>query len=864
MTSVDELCDGTVVADGKYTVLCRVGAGGTATVYRATGRDGRAVALKVLLADKAKYPVEVQRLRNEMSIGKALSDIHGVTGPLEFGLLPELGDRPYLVFEYLLGEELDYMLMGGRGLPHLQAVRIVRDVADILVQIHERGVVHRDIKPSNLMVQKSEDGIERVTVLDFGYACSKGTGAVPATARLTQVTERVGTKHYMAPEQVLGAPPSESWDVYALAITLYEAVVGTCPLVELSGKESMHRRCMPGAPSISIAGVIPGIPRALEEVVDRGLEFRVEDRIPSAAAFRDELDALLLVLACDPPKTSPRLPISALAVSRPSMPGVGQTVGAGRYDILHELGTGGTATVFAARDTQLGCTVALKLLIERYKGRPERECIMFDEAKALLKIGEHPHVVGLLDHGVLEDCSDWPFIALELVKGPSLHELARFERVHPRRVASIAMQLADALRESHRRGAIHRDVTATNVLIDQDADNRVVLIDFSHSVDAMAPKLPLGHPDRRTQEGAVPGTEQAMSPEQARAEPATFAMDVYAFGILLFELLTGGQAFPGGFGDCGRAIFIDTQAREGYDEPRIDRDEFSDIPGGLVDLVHDCVRNDPLQRPSMTDVMTRLESILSGMAIPSPVRMTEFACPVFSDAESDVPVSKGAPASTPHVYASKWGWVLGLTVMSALAVAAVFLFGDLNSGFAPAPVEDASASQLSSSSLSGSHLAAAKTTDLGGTHSVPVVKPGFPSAVVPPLPVRAPEKHPVEALKPVSPVVRPKHYSGRKKAKVAPPPSKVKVAPLDPVRCVALRGKAVRAYKEGDWRAVVSATKSTACWSDHGKQERVQLRITALWNLKLYEECARMDSRARRSKEKKLVSMCRERFEKSL
>src|SRR5690606_25446655 len=113
---------------------------------------------------------------------------------------------------------------------------------------------------------------------------------------LPTVHEVPGTKHYMAPEQVLGAKPDPRCDVYALGVTMVEVLSGFLPLNELSPADAARRKCDPNLPSLSIAGSVPGLPQELERVIDATLEREPERRTPSAAMLAEQLDDVLEVL----------------------------------------------------------------------------------------------------------------------------------------------------------------------------------------------------------------------------------------------------------------------------------------------------------------------------------------------------------------------------------------------------------------------------------------------------------------------------------------------------------------------------------------------------------------------------------------
>lgn len=292
LTTSDDLPPDTPLLGGRIVVDVRIGRGGAATVYAATTSDGRDVALKIMSAAYAAIPSARQRFRNEVATAQHLADHPGVVTPYAIGELPELGGRPYITMPLVKGCSL-MMLVG--QLPVAEAVALVRDVARIVADVHARGIVHRDIKPGNVIV-RGEPGHRVPYLIDFGLAYSDGAANAPVTAGLTTAHELPGTKHYMAPEQVLGATPDPRFDVYALGVTLYEVLTGFVPLHELAPADAARRKCDPSLPPLSIMGKVPGLPEVLERAIDAALEREPERRTASAARLAEHLTGALAEL----------------------------------------------------------------------------------------------------------------------------------------------------------------------------------------------------------------------------------------------------------------------------------------------------------------------------------------------------------------------------------------------------------------------------------------------------------------------------------------------------------------------------------------------------------------------------------------
>ncbi len=207
------------------------------------------------------------------------------------------------------------------------------------------------------------------------------------------------------------------------------------------------------------------------------------------------------------------------------------TVIDGRYRILHKIGSGGMADVYCAEDTHLGRRIAMKLLHRRFAQDTEFVERFRREASSAAGL-QHPNVVGVYDRGEYDGTY---YIAMEYYEGRSLMDVIRAEApLEPRRAIAIAKQMLIAARFAHRRNVIHRDLKPHNVLL--DAEDTVKVTDFGIA-RAGASDI--------TQAGAIMGTAQYLSPEQAQGRPVTEASDVYSIGVVLFEMLTAKAPFEG-------------------------------------------------------------------------------------------------------------------------------------------------------------------------------------------------------------------------------------------------------------------------------------------------------------------------------
>jgi eukaryotic-like serine/threonine-protein kinase len=202
-----------------------------------------------------------------------------------------------------------------------------------------------------------------------------------------------------------------------------------------------------------------------------------------------------------------------------------QTVAGGRYRIERELGQGGMASVYLARDEELERPVALKILAAHLASEPGFYERFAREARMAARLS-HPNIVQVFDAGE-ED--DRPFIVMEYVPGRTLAEEARAHgRLESARVVDLGLQVCAGLERAHAAGLVHRDVKPQNLLLREDGV--VKIADFGIARAAEATNL--------TQIGSILGTAAYLSPEQAAGEPVTAAADIYSLGVVLYELLT--------------------------------------------------------------------------------------------------------------------------------------------------------------------------------------------------------------------------------------------------------------------------------------------------------------------------------------
>ena len=260
------------------------------------------------------------------------------------------------------------------------------------------------------------------------------------------------------------------------------------------------------------------------------------------------------------------------------------------YEILSQLGSGGMGEVYRAKDTKLGRDIALKILPATFTNDPERVARFRREAQVLASLN-HSHIAQI--HG-MEEANGTQFLVLELVDGESLDKRIARGRIPVDDALAIARQIAEALEAAHEKGIIHRDLKPANIALTTDGSVKVLDFGLAKAVEATGTTADLSmsptvtSPAMMTGVGVILGTAAYMSPEQAKGKSVDKRSDVWAFGAILFEMLTGKPAFAG-------ETLTDIVAAVVKNEP-----DWSRLPADATFAVRSvlrrCLRKDPAQR----------------------------------------------------------------------------------------------------------------------------------------------------------------------------------------------------------------------------------------------------------------------------
>jgi serine/threonine protein kinase len=340
----------------------------------------------------------------------------------------------------------------------------------------------------------------------------------------------------------------------------------------------------------------------------------------------------------------------------------------GPYEILALIGAGGMGEVYQARDSRLNRLVALKVLPPDRVVNPERRQRFVQEAQLASSL-EHPNIVIIYDIGTSDSVD---YIAMELVRGRTVEALIPRRGMPLNQTLKIAVQVADALTAAHAAGVVHRDLKPGNIMV---TDAEVVkVLDFG-----LAKLTETAHASQsdetrtqrasvQTEEGAILGSVAYMSPEQAEGRDVDARSDIFSFGAILYEMLTGQRAFAG-------ASKMSTLAEVLKSQPKPLAELAPGLPGEVERLVMRCLRKNVDRRPQhMTDLKLELEGLLE---------VSE------SGSLQALPTSKGqAP--------SRLGWIAGAGALALTGAGLVWLlFPKSEVPLEPAPLTTLAGSESS-------------------------------------------------------------------------------------------------------------------------------------------------------------------------
>ena len=314
-----------------------------------------------------------------------------------------------------------------------------------------------------------------------------------------------------------------------------------------------------------------------------------------------------------------------------------KTILNGRYELGEQVGKGGMAVTYRARDTLLNRTVAVKVMREQFSSDPTFVERFRREAQAAAGL-THENIAGIYDTGT---DGELHYIVMEFVEGENLEErLRRDGPLAPQAAIGVALQVVAALEAAHRRGIVHRDIKPHNILVNREG--RVKVTDFGIAKAIAA--------SSQTETGLIMGSVHYFSPEQARGDPAGPQSDLYSLGCVLFEALTGRRPFEG-------ANPVAVAHKQIYDPPPLPSEFRPDLPEEVESIVLKCLEKSLARRyASAAELRSYLENARERLA-----------------ERTSRERSRRAPAATGRRWRQALAWVGLVIAIAAIAAAAYFL-----------------------------------------------------------------------------------------------------------------------------------------------------------------------------------------------
>jgi len=618
------------LAGQPYRALRLLGSGGMGEVFLAEHREfATPCVVKIQHARLGSDPSVADRIRLE---AESLARLNHANIVSILGSGQTLDERPYIVMEYLRGQTMADEFAARGQLPALEALSYICQLLRGLSAAHAIGIVHRDIKPDNLFLCDGPRGNRLLKVLDFGVAYTtpdaRAFGLNPLAAPTATGTV-VGALRYVSPEGALARRVDHRADLYSAALVLYFAIAGRGPFDHIHSALlllSAHAAEEPDPPSRFARAHIP---ERLDRAILRALRKSPSERFQSADEFREELETIAAELraARDCSVVRPLLeqprPREAADASgsriraarsvdvEPSARRGSDALAVGtrfleKYQIRGQIGHGGQARVYHGEHIFTGREVAIKV-VSSPRGMTRE---MFErgkaEARALGKL-DHPNVVVMHDAGVTDD--GMFYIVMELLRGRSLRSaLTAHGPFAVEEVLSLATSVAEAVHAAHEIGLIHRDLTPDNVYLTRN--NHVKVLDFGIA------KV-LNEIGFTTHEDIVLGSILYMSPEQVQGLPLTPRSDIFALGLMMFEMLLGQHPslllFERGLRARNepqrRPAMADIPPIQVQQGPPLLCELDANIPHDLAELVARALAKDPEQRfATMRELVTALRA----------------------------------------------------------------------------------------------------------------------------------------------------------------------------------------------------------------------------------------------------------------
>ncbi len=564
---------------GALQVIELIGRGAFGDVYRAWDpRLDREVALKLIRSDDADPGARGADVIEE---GRVQARVHH-SGVITVYGADRIEGRVGLWMELIEGDTLEVELRARGPFPAEEVVQIGVALCEAVGAVHEAGLLHRDVKAQNVMRHASG----RLVLADFGTGQALEDGT-PSGEPLTP-GGMAGTPLYLAPELFEGQAATRQSELYSLGVLLYHLATGSYPV---GGRTVAELRAAHRAGRRTPLGEQRGdLPERVARAIERSIHHEAGQRQASIADLRREL--------------------AGSDAWRDATGAIGSRIGA--YQLTALVGEGGVGPVYRARDRTHSREVALRVLSEAFTDDPNQRA-RFGRETALLTSLRHPNIAQVYG---LEAAEGATVLIRELVDGPTLADRIAHGAMPPDEALSIARQIAEALNAAHGLGILHRDLQPANIGVRDDGTVKVLDFGLTDHVG-----LDLGgasiDPAAAIASVVLTRTAAYLSPEQADGQAADRRSDVWAFGCVLYEMLTGRRAF------VGDTVFHTLAAVRTQD---VDLDALpTDTSSAVRRLVRRCLERAPERR--LRDIADGLLEFDEGEEVPPPVAPTRRTVP---------------------------------------------------------------------------------------------------------------------------------------------------------------------------------------------------------------------------------------------
>lgn len=520
---------------GTYEILEVIASGSQGVVYRAHDSSGRLVALKVLHPHLASDHDYAQRFQREATIASSINHPN-VVKVFEIG---QDGESYFIAMEYLPVSLRELHKTHGRVSVD-RALEITHGVCCALEAAWTLEIVHRDINPQNILL--AYDGT--VKVVDFGIARAMDFSSITNTGMI------LGTPHYMAPEQAQGSPADIRSDLYSLGLVLSQILTETLSL-EAHGEWEIIRQLIKDG-TASIQRFAPELPEGVLDLVNRLLAQEPDDRFQTPTDLRLAIEQLR--------GTLPDAPTSRFLRSHP---------------VLEEIASGARAVVYRTKDIETSREIAVKVLHPELGEIPS--CVEGFLRRAEVATQMDPaFAVQVLEYG--QD-GDQCFVAMDYMPRTLRQHVREQGRLSVRESLRIAVDLCRGLEGAERLGMVHLRLKPENIALTEAGGAKIA--DFGIAEVEGIATVASAEP--------VTGTPGYMAPEQAHGTQADIRADLYAVGVILFEMVNG--SLPTEDEERRTQILKDSE-----DQTQIVAESQPDVPASVHAVLQKALAAEPEQR----------------------------------------------------------------------------------------------------------------------------------------------------------------------------------------------------------------------------------------------------------------------------